>query len=49
VALPFAPETPVPLLGGRFKCTRCGSTKSSARPEWGSPKMPDPTTTLIVR
>jgi hypothetical protein len=33
---PFAPETPVPALAGRFKCTRCGSGKTEARPEWPS-------------
>jgi len=33
-SLPFALETPVPALGGRFRCTRCGSSKSEARPEW---------------
>src|SRR4051794_65047 len=33
-ALPFAPDTPVPSLRGRFKCTRCGSRLSEARPEW---------------
>jgi hypothetical protein len=33
-SLPFPPDTPVPSLEGRFKCTRCGSTKTEARPEW---------------
>jgi len=33
-SLPFAIETPVPALAGRFKCSRCGSTKTEARPEW---------------
>ena len=35
-ALSFAPETPIPALAGRFKCTRCGSRQSEARPEWPS-------------
>ena len=30
----LAPETPVPSLAGRFKCTRCGSKQTEARPEW---------------
>ena len=34
--LHFAPETPVPSLAGRFKCTRCGSKQTEARPEWPS-------------
>jgi hypothetical protein len=33
-SLPFAIDTPVPSLAGRFKCTRCGSKKTEARPEW---------------
>ena len=32
--LHLAPETPVPSLAGRFKCTRCGSKQTEARPEW---------------
>ena len=35
-ALPFAVETPVPSLAGRFKCTRCGSTMTEVRPEYPS-------------
>ena len=34
--LHLAPETPVPSLAGRFKCTRCGSKQTEARPEWPS-------------
>lgn len=34
-ALPIAPLVPVPSLEGRFKCTRCGSRETSARPEFG--------------
>jgi hypothetical protein len=33
-SLPFAADTPVPALAGRFRSTRCGSTKTEARPEW---------------
>lgn len=33
-ALPFAADTPMPAMEGRFRCTRCGSTKTAARPEW---------------
>ena len=32
--LHLAPETPVPSFAGRFKCTRCGSKQTEARPEW---------------
>jgi IS1 family transposase len=32
--LRIAPETPVPSLAGRFKCTRCGSKQTEAPPEW---------------
>ena len=32
--LRLAPETPVPSLERRFKCTRCGSRSTEARPEW---------------
>jgi hypothetical protein len=33
-SLPFALETPVPACAGRFKCTRCRSRQTEARPEW---------------
>jgi hypothetical protein len=33
-SLPFGHETPVPAKAGRFKCTRCGSRQTEARPEW---------------
>ena len=33
-SLPFAIDTPVPATAGRFKCSRRGSTKTEARPEW---------------
>ena len=33
-SLPIPVETPVPACAGRFKCTRCGSRKTEARPEW---------------
>jgi hypothetical protein len=33
-ALPIAGETPVPALAERFRCTRSGSRKTDARPEW---------------
>ena len=32
--LPLAPETIVPALEGRFRCTRCGSRETSARPDY---------------
>ena len=32
--LHLAPETLVPSLAGRFKCKRCGSKQTEARPEW---------------
>jgi hypothetical protein len=32
--LHMPPDTPVPSLAGRFKCTRCGSNQTEARPEW---------------
>ncbi len=28
------PETPVPALAGRFKCSRCGSRETEARPHY---------------
>jgi hypothetical protein len=33
-ALPLAPESYVPALAGRFRCTRCGSRQTEARPEY---------------
>jgi hypothetical protein len=33
-SLPFALATPVPSTAGRFKCTRCGTRQTEARPEW---------------
>ena len=35
-SLPFALEMPVPATAGRFKCTRCGSRQTEARPEWAN-------------
>jgi DNA-directed RNA polymerase subunit RPC12/RpoP len=32
--LPLSPELPVPSLERRFRCTRCGSKQTEARPEW---------------
>jgi hypothetical protein len=32
-ALPLAPETILPALAGRFRCTRCGSRETEARPD----------------
>jgi hypothetical protein len=32
--LPLPPETPVPSLAGAFKCTRCGSRQTEARPHY---------------
>jgi hypothetical protein len=32
--VPLPPETFVPALEGRFKCTRCGSRATEARPEY---------------
>jgi Zn finger protein HypA/HybF involved in hydrogenase expression len=32
--LGFAPGTAVPSLQGRFKCTRCGSKETEARPHF---------------
>jgi hypothetical protein len=34
--LPLASAAPVPSLAGRFKCTRCGSRQTEARPEYPS-------------
>jgi len=34
--LPLSPELPVPSLANRFKCTRCESRSTEARPEWPS-------------
>lgn len=30
------PASPVPSLAGRFRCTRCGSRETEARPEFPS-------------
>ena len=35
-SLPLPGEAPVPSLSGRFKCTRCGSRQTEARPEFPS-------------
>ena len=32
--LPIAHSAPVPSLAGRFRCTRCGSRQTEARPEF---------------
>jgi DNA-directed RNA polymerase subunit RPC12/RpoP len=32
--LHLSPEMPMPSLAGRFKCSRCGSKQTEARPEW---------------
>ena len=32
--LPLRREAPVPSLGGRFRCMRCGSRQTEARPEY---------------
>lgn len=32
--LGFSPDTPVPALAGRFKCSRCRSTETEARPHY---------------
>ena len=33
LSLGLPPETPVPQLGNRLKCSQCGSRKISAKPE----------------
>ena len=32
--LPLDPESFVPALAGRFRCTRCGSRETEARPHY---------------
>lgn len=39
-SLGLPPETIVPSLRGRFKCSRCGSKKTEARPHYGRPILP---------
>lgn len=41
-ALPLKHEEFVPALGGRFRCTRCGSVKTEARPHFPYLFAPDP-------
>jgi hypothetical protein len=48
-ALPLAPTVPVPALEGRFRCGRCGSRDTTARPEYGAPSKPDAGASLVVR
>jgi hypothetical protein len=36
-AFGLPPATYVPALGGRFRCTRCGSRQTEARPEYARP------------
>ena len=47
--LPFAATVPVPALEGRFRCGRCGSRDTTARPEYGAPLKPSPVVSLVVR
>ena len=47
--LPIAATVLVPSLEGRFRCGRCGSRDTQARPEYGAPSKPDPEASLVVR
>jgi hypothetical protein len=37
-AMPFRSDVAVPELAGRFKCSRCGSKDTEARPEFPKPR-----------
>ena len=37
--LSLPPDLPVPALENRFRCTRCGSRKTSGRPHYSSGSM----------
>ncbi len=39
-SLGLALETPVPALEGRFRCERCGSRETSARPHFAPTGLP---------
>ena len=47
--LPIAATVPVPALEGLFRCGRCGSRDTQARPEYGAPTKPSEGASLIVR
>jgi len=36
--MPLRSDLPVPSLAGRFKCKRCGSKDTEARPEFPKPR-----------
>jgi hypothetical protein len=38
-AIGLLPATYVPALEGRFRCTRCGSRSTEARPEYARPEL----------